>query len=93
MIKTAEQILAEMGPQPRARMGRPPLHKTCTLPDCTNKHQTAGLCQKHKYALDHWGDPYHVWVRPRSGYIGRRCGCPNHDGRRDRVHQEEVVGE
>jgi hypothetical protein len=78
VIKTAAQILAEVGVEdPPKRLGRPPLHKTCTMPHCTAKHKAHGLCDRHRWINNRWGDPMHTWVRPRPD-SGLECACPVH---------------
>lgn len=84
LIKSAAEIMSGRRmppgwvPPPRAKSrGRPPLNRTCELPDCTAKHAGNGLCQKHLDTKAKWGDPYHVFKRGRFG----RCICPQHTPR------------
>lgn len=85
LIKTAAQILqgrprpvdvignsAAMGGR-GGRGGRPPMHRECTLPDCTDKHHSNGYCQNHWHRWFRWGNPYHVFKRKSSR--GGVCIC------------------
>lgn len=77
LIKTAAEILGG-APRPvdldyrssrKGVGGRPPLHRQCTLPDCTRKHHGNGYCRPHNLAWLKYGDPYGTYKRPK------RCTC------------------
>lgn len=83
MIKTAAQILqgrprpVDLGSSRKGVGGRPPLHRECTLPECSKPHHGDGYCKGHWWANDKWGDPRHVYKRGRQGEL---CGCSRHSG-------------
>lgn len=45
MIRSAQQILAEIGPEPARRGGAPRLDRTCTETGCTGPHHSRGRCK------------------------------------------------
>lgn len=86
LIKSASEILGgrpqPVDRDPRDRKGvggRPPLHRKCSLPDCTRPHWGNGFCNPHNRAFMNWGDPLHVYKRGRRG---EKCGCAAHSGNR-----------
>lgn len=85
LIKTAEQIL-QGRPRPVDRLepgpgknkgGRPPLNRPCDLAykGCDRPHQGNGYCRPHNRRFLLYGDPEHVYRRPKKCLCTR---CPVH---------------
>jgi hypothetical protein len=96
MIRTAAQILAEIGDddawedgktkQPR-RSGRPPLHRKCSFAWCGQRHHGNDYCKFHNWSLLHYGDPLatsRVGNPPRQEDAHRWPRCTRQRGRRKR---------
>lgn len=65
MIKTAAQILTELGPEADRKHNYPANRKRkcpefCTLPDCSDPYLAKGYCSRHYQANRSWGNPYAI---------------------------------
>lgn len=79
LIKSATELLRHIPAEQKKRVGRPPTNRKCDRPYCDEKHAAHGLCNRHRYIKQRWGNPDHIWVRPpRDRAI--ECGCPEHLG-------------
>lgn len=78
MIKTAAQLLAEIGDQDSARRHNYPATRLpptkqgnkCAIPTCSGNPVGKQLCKRHLGRLERHGDPLKCVRRP-----GRKCAC------------------
>jgi len=80
LIKSAAELLKDIPAEQKKKVGRPRSNRKCSRPYCGGKHKANDLCERHRYAQYRWGNPDHVWVRPRRGQ--GPCACPDHLGER-----------